>query len=74
MIFRAKIREVGTSLGMLIPKNAVNEQKLRNGEEIEVCFLKKDIKGVEKLFGIAGRKESLVIEKKEIKGGAGYIR
>jgi antitoxin component of MazEF toxin-antitoxin module len=41
MVFKAKIRAVGTSLGILIPKEVVEELKFREGEEIEVALLKK---------------------------------
>ena len=51
-VFKAKVREVGTSLGILIPKEVANEMKIKKGEEIRVGILKPDTKLVEKYFGI----------------------
>lgn len=51
--FRAKVRNVGTSLGVLIPKKIAEEEKVRRGEEIEVSILRRDAKDLMKLFGTA---------------------
>ena len=51
--FRAKVRNVGTSLGVLIPKKIAEEEKVRRGEEIEVSILRRDVKNLMKLFGTA---------------------
>lgn len=54
--FKAKVRNVGTSLGVLIPKEVVAKEKIKTGEEIEVTMLKtnaKNIKELLKLFGSA---------------------
>ena len=53
-VFRAKLRKVGTSVGVLIPKEIISEEKLKIGEEIEVGLMKKKrIELIEKAFGIA---------------------
>ena len=53
-LFTAKIRKVGTSLGVLIPKEIVKEEKLREGQKIELSLLKRRrIEEVLKLFGTA---------------------
>ena len=51
--FRAKVRNVGTSLGVLIPKEIVEEEKVRKGEEVEVSILRRNIRDVIRLFGTA---------------------
>jgi antitoxin component of MazEF toxin-antitoxin module len=51
--FRVKVRNVGTSLGVLIPKEIAEEEKVRRGEEIEVSILRRDVKNLMKLFGTA---------------------
>jgi len=51
--FRAKVRNVGTSLGVLIPKEVAEEEKVRKGEEIEVSILRRNVKDVMRLFGTA---------------------
>ncbi|MBI5060921.1 MAG: AbrB/MazE/SpoVT family DNA-binding domain-containing protein [Candidatus Aenigmarchaeota archaeon] len=52
-IFKAKVREVGTSLGVLIPKGVAKEMKIKKGEEIEISILKKNIRLISESFGIA---------------------
>ena len=51
-IFKAKVREVGTSFGVLIPKDVVSEMKIKKGENIRVSILKTDPKTISKYFGI----------------------
>lgn len=51
--FKTKVRNVGTSLGLLIPKQVVSEENLKEGQEIEVSILNKNHKLIEKSFGIA---------------------
>ncbi len=52
--FKVKVRKVGTSLGVLIPKELAGENEIKEGEEIEVSLLKKRRIGeIEKMFGIA---------------------
>lgn len=51
--FRAKVRNVGTSLGVLIPKEIAEEEKVKKGEEIEVSILRRDMRNVMRLFGTA---------------------
>lgn len=50
--FKSKVRSVGTSLGILLPKEVVNEEKIKEGEEIEVSILKKNLKLIRESFGI----------------------
>jgi len=53
-LFKVKVRKVGTSLGVLIPKELVSEEKLREGEEVEIGILKESkLKIIEKAFGSA---------------------
>ncbi len=52
-LFEAKIRQVGTSLGVLLPKNVVEGDNLKNGETVQMAVLKKDHKLIEELFGSA---------------------
>jgi len=51
--FKAKVRNVGTSLGILIPKEIAKKENVKNGEEIEVSLLRRNVKDVMKLFGTA---------------------
>lgn len=53
-LFKAKIRMVGTSFGVLIPKEIANRQHISKGEEVEIGLLKKrNIREVLKLIGSA---------------------
>lgn len=51
--FKAKVRNVGTSLGILIPKDVAEEERVKKGEEIEVSILRRNMSNVMKLFGSA---------------------
>lgn len=51
-VFKTKVREVGTSLGVLIPKEVAREMKIKKGEEIEISILKKNPELIAKFFGI----------------------
>ena len=51
--FKAKVRSVGTSLGVLIPKEIAEEEKVKKGMEVEVSVVRRDLRSVMKLFGIA---------------------
>ena len=53
-LFKAKVRKVGTSLGILIPKEVIEEQKIKEGQEIELNLMRrKKIEEIERMFGIA---------------------
>ncbi len=53
-LFKAKVRRVGSSLGVLIPKEIADAEKIKEGEEIEVSLLKqRRLEEVMKAFGIA---------------------
>jgi len=52
-IFDAKVRQVGTSFGILIPKEAKNKFKLQKGETLQIAILKKDELLIEKMCGSA---------------------
>jgi antitoxin component of MazEF toxin-antitoxin module len=53
-LFRAKVRKVGTSLGILIPKEVIEKQKIKEGEEVEVGLLKqRKLEEVLRLIGTA---------------------
>ena len=53
--FTAKVRRVGTSLGVLIPKETIEFEKVNVGEEVQISIMKpeKKLKEVLKLFGEA---------------------
>ena len=53
-LFKAKVRKVGTSLGALIPKEVIEEEKIKEGQEIELNLMrKKKLEEIEMMFGIA---------------------
>ena len=51
-VFEAKVRKVGTSLGLLIPKNVAEKEGLKEGEKIDVALLRKNLKLIKETFGI----------------------
>lgn len=53
-LFKAKVRKVGTSLGVLIPKEVAEQEQIREGMEVEVGLLRaRKVNEVLKLFGTA---------------------
>ena len=53
-LFKVKLRKIGTSAGLLVPKGVMEEEKLKVGEEVEVVlFKKKKLEDIEKMFGAA---------------------
>ncbi|MBI2583826.1 MAG: AbrB/MazE/SpoVT family DNA-binding domain-containing protein [Candidatus Aenigmarchaeota archaeon] len=65
-LFRAKVRRVGTSLGVLIPKELAEKQRIKEGEVVEVGLLKENrLKLIEKAFGIAKGAEPFERERRD---------
>ena len=52
-IFKVKVRRIGTSLGVLIPKQLIANQSIKEGEEVEIALLKKRKDLVATVFGVA---------------------
>lgn len=53
-IFKTKVRKIGTSFGVLIPKRMIKENRIKLGEEVELALLKKQkAEAIERLIGIA---------------------
>ena len=52
--FKAKVRSVGTSLGVLIPKDVTIREKINSGEEVEVTLLKTNAKNIKELLRLFG--------------------
>jgi|WetSurMetagenome_2_1015567.scaffolds.fasta_scaffold2130057_1 antitoxin component of MazEF toxin-antitoxin module len=51
-LFKAKVRRVGSSLGILIPKETADKENIKEGDEIEVSLLKR--RNLAKLLKLAG--------------------
>lgn len=65
-LFRTKVRRVGTSLGVLIPKGLIEKQRIKEGEEVEIGLLKENrLKLIEKAFGIAKGAKSFERERRD---------
>ncbi len=54
-MFKAKIRKVGTSFGVLIPMDIITKENIKEGEEVELSIIrrKKLDALLEKLWGSA---------------------
>jgi len=50
-VFESKVRMVGTSFGVLIPKEVVAEEQIRENQTVKMAILKKDLSLLEKEFG-----------------------
>lgn len=52
-VFDAKVRQVGSSLGVLIPKEIIDENELKENETVKMFILrKKNPELIEKSFGL----------------------
>ena len=53
-IFKTKIRKIGSSFGILIPKKMIKQNRIIMGEEVEMVLLKRQrLELIEKVMGIA---------------------
>jgi hypothetical protein len=52
-VFVSKVRCVGSSLGLLIPKEIVESEHLSKGKEVRVSIVCRDFSRLEELFGSA---------------------
>ena len=53
-LFKVKVRKVGTSLGVLIPKQITKQERIKEGQEVELSLLKRrKLEEVWKLIGTA---------------------
>lgn len=53
-LFKTKVRKVGTSLGVLIPKDLITQHRIHEGETVEIALIKeKKLKLIEEAFGVA---------------------
>lgn len=62
---RVKAKRWGSSLGFIIPNEVVREQKIREGDELEIELQKAT--DIEKLFGIARGKRQAGVTTQQIK-------
>ena len=52
-LFETEIRQVGTSLGILIPGKMAKKNHWKKGKKILVAILEKDFKAIDEAFGCA---------------------
>ncbi len=52
-LIEAKIRRVGTSLGVLIPMDVATRERIAEGENIEIAIIKRNSKLLSEAFGSA---------------------
>ncbi len=62
---QAEVREWGRSMGIVIPREAVLQEKIKAGDTIKIIFLRKD-SPLKKLFGRVKLKRSTEEILKEI--------
>ncbi|TLY06844.1 MAG: AbrB/MazE/SpoVT family DNA-binding domain-containing protein [Thaumarchaeota archaeon] len=62
---KVKAKQWGSSLGFIIPNEVVKEQKIREGDELEIELQK--LTDIEKLFGIARGKRPAGMKTQQIK-------
>lgn len=66
-LFKAKVRKVGTSLGVLIPKKIIEESEIKEGEEVAVVILleAEREKLIKKAFGMTKGAGPFIREKED---------
>ena len=53
-LFKAKVRKVGSSFGVLIPMEIMTKEYIKEGEEVQLSVLKeRKLDTINKFFGIA---------------------
>lgn len=52
-LVKVKLRQIGNSVGFILPQRIVRERKLKKGDEVEVEVIKREKLSFEDLFGIA---------------------
>jgi antitoxin component of MazEF toxin-antitoxin module len=62
---KVKAKQWGSSLGFIIPNEIVKEQKIREGDELEIELQK--VADIEKLFGMARGKRQAGLTTQQIK-------
>jgi len=50
-VFESKVRQVGSSFGILIPKEAMEEAGIKKNQDVKVAIIMKDLSLLEKEFG-----------------------
>ena len=50
-VFESKVRQVGSSFGVLIPNEVMKEDNIKKNQEVKVAIIKKDLSLLEKEFG-----------------------
>ena len=73
-LFKAKIRKIGSSFGVLIPMEVITKEKIREGDEIEVSIVrrKKLDALLKKLWGSARGKEPFERDREDRLDREGY--
>ena len=58
VLIRSQIRKWGNSYGIIIPKNIMNSENLKNNQKIELILLKESKKVLKETFGTLKFKKS----------------
>lgn len=81
-LFKSKVRSVGSSLGILIPKKIIESDKIKAGDEVEVSLFLSLSKAerekmIDELFGWAKRaagKKQLRFERDRVDRIEGWLK
>jgi len=50
-VFVSKVRPIGSSLGIIIPKDVVDSEHLHSGSEVRVSIIRPDFRKLKELMG-----------------------
>ena len=63
-VLKAKLRKIGSSVGILIPQERLAALDVGVGDEVEIALLKhRNEKDIEKMFGVAKQAKSFIRDK-----------
>ena len=63
-VLKAKLRKIGSSVGVLIPQERLAALDIGVGDEVEIALLKhRNDKDIEKMFGVAKQAKPFIRDK-----------
>lgn len=71
-VIKVKVRKIGTSLGVLIPKRVIETMAIKEGQEVEIALLERRLELIEKLAGSVKSKRPFVRDKTDRLEKLGY--
>lgn len=65
MVFVSKLRPIGSSACVIVPKEVLEQEGLKMGEELTLSIVSRDFSRLEKLFGSAKGAKPFVRDRRD---------